>query len=78
MSEPLPDTLYVQPGKLGVDDLFVNRSPAGVMNRNLGAGFMAGAHVGVYKLERITVFGVGIVEAQPVVAATPATPAVKT
>lgn len=69
----LPETLYIQPGKVMSDDLFVNRTPAGVLNRKLGQGFTAGARVGVYKLERITQFGVGVVEIVPPPAA-PAAP----
>jgi hypothetical protein len=62
MNADLPDVLYIQPGKVGDDDLFVNKTPNGVMSRHLGTGFTTGARVGVYRLERVTKFGVGIVE----------------
>ncbi len=69
MSTDLPDMLFVQPGKIGNDDLFVNRTTNGVMSRKLGPDFQPGARVGIYKLERITTLGVAVVEVMPTPAA---------
>ena len=71
----MPDTVYVQVGMYGGHDLFVNRTPHGALYRNIGAGFAAGAQVGVYKLERIVKIAAGIVESSvepPVVIEQPA------
>ncbi len=68
----LPEILFVQKGHVGNQDLFVNRTPQGVMAQNLGPAFKPGAHVGVYQLQKIVSAEVAVQDvAAPAVAATP-------
>lgn len=65
MPEPvskLPDVVYIQAGRVGNDDLFVNRTPQGAVSRPLGQEFESGAMVGVYRLEKIVRMTVGVVQ----------------
>lgn len=63
----LPETLYVQAGSLNGHDLFVNRTPSGALYRNIGAGLVPGAEVGIYRFERVVQIAAGIVETPPAV-----------
>lgn len=74
----LPETLYVQNGLIGPQNLFVNRTPAGAIQQLLGVGYTPGAVVGVYKLERVVRLELGVVEATPPQTTPAAAPAVIT
>lgn len=58
----LPQTLFVQEGEVGNQNLFVNRTHGGAIQQQLGTKHVPGQAVGVYRLERVVNLAFSIVE----------------